>query len=142
MASKRPKTAPRLGVDRLGRTPLHYAAAEGKESEVSRLVAERADANVKDDNGWSPLHFAAQAGATNVVSMLIAAGAEIDAVDTNGNTPLSNAVFSSAGDGSVITILRSAGADPLKENEYGVSPLSLAREIANYDVAQFFSDLP
>jgi hypothetical protein len=27
-------------------------------------------------------------------------------------------------------------------NHHGVSPLSLARTIANYDVAQFFADLP
>jgi uncharacterized protein len=142
MTSKKPKATVRLGVDRIGRAPLHYAALEGNESEVSRLIAASANVNAKDDNGWSPLHFAAQASAEKIVVLLIAAGADIDAVDANGNTPLWKAVFSSRGTGSVIKILRDAGAEPLKENEYGVSPLSLARQIANYDVARFFADLP
>ncbi|HJV74906.1 MAG TPA: ankyrin repeat domain-containing protein [Noviherbaspirillum sp.] len=142
MATKKPKKVNRPGVDGLGRTPLHYASADGKDHEVSRLLSEGADPNARDDNGWSPLHFAAQASAEPVVALLVAAGAEIDALDSNGNTPLSNAVFSSTGDGTVINVLRNAGADPTKENEYGVSPLSLAREIANYDVAQFFADIP
>jgi hypothetical protein len=42
----------------------------------------------------------------------------------------------------MIVFLRQAGADPIRQNHHGVSPLSLARKIGNYDVAQFFSDLP
>jgi len=41
----------------------------------------------------------------------------------------------------VIRVLRAAGADPLKKNHHGVSALSLARTIANFDVAQFYRDL-
>jgi len=37
-------------------------------------------------------------------------------------------------------MLRAAGADPMLKNNSGVSPIELARNIANYDVAQFFSD--
>jgi hypothetical protein len=42
----------------------------------------------------------------------------------------------------VIAILREAGADPSIPNGSGVSPVSLARTIGNYDVAVFFEDLP
>lgn len=49
--------------------------------------------------------------------------------------------LSHAAEGEMIALLRRAGADPLRENHHGVSPLSLARDIGNYDVAQFFSDL-
>jgi hypothetical protein len=47
----------------------------------------------------------------------------------------------SRGDGSVIAVLRLAGADPFVENNSGVSPVVLAKRIGNYDVKQFFSDL-
>jgi uncharacterized protein len=142
MVGKTPKRRARPGVDGLGRTPLHYAAADGRLDEVRRLLAAGADANARDDNGWSPLHFAAQSSSAGITEALLTARAEIDPRDSAGNTPLSNAVFSSAGDGAVIKLLRDVGADPHAVNDSGVSPLSLARTIANYNVAQFFSDLP
>ena len=142
MVGKHPKRTPRPGVDRMGRTPLHYAAADGAVAEVARLIEAGANPSAQDDNGWSPLHFAAQANSEAVTRILVAAGANIDLRDSHGNTPLSTAVFSSPGDGAVIKLLRDAGADPYAENTSGVTPLSLARTIANFDVAQFFSDLP
>ena len=119
-----------------------YAAADGRLDEVLRLLAAGADANVRDDNGWSPLHFAAQSASAQIAEALLATGAEVDPRNSAGSTPLSNAVFSSRGDRAVIKLLRDAGADPHAMNDSGVSPLSLARTIANYNVAQFFSDLP
>lgn len=74
MARKQPKQKQRTGVDDYGRTPLHYAAAEGRVEEVFRLLAEGADANAQDDNGWSPLHFAAQAVSPTAAQALLAAG--------------------------------------------------------------------
>jgi uncharacterized protein len=142
MPRKQPKRTPRPGVDEYGRTALHYAAADGNEAEVSRLLREGADANAQDDNGWSPLHFAAQAVSPSITSLLLAAGACVDVTDSFCNTPLWKAVFSSKGNGSVIALLRQAGASPTAVNNHGVSPVSLARTIANYDVAQFFADLP
>jgi ankyrin repeat protein len=142
MVEKHTKHAPRTGVDRAGRSPLHYAAADGAIAEVTRLVEAGAEPSAQDDNGWSPLHFAAQASSAEATRILIAAGATVDLRDFNGNTPLGKAVFSSRGDGTVIKLLREAGADPYAENASGVTPLMLARTIANYDVAQFFDDLP
>jgi ankyrin repeat protein len=142
MVGKHPKRTPRPGVDRAGRTPLHYAAADAVVSEVTRLLAAGADPNARDDNGWSPLHVAAQADSVEIARALIGAGASIDARDSHGNTPLFRAVFSYGGDGAVIALLREAGADPHAENASGVTPLSLARTIANTDVAGRFADLP
>jgi uncharacterized protein len=142
MAGKQPKRKPRPGVDEYGRTPLHYAANDGDLAQVQNLISHGADPNAQDDNGWSPHHFAAQATSSAVTSALLEAGADVAVCDSNGNTSLSTAVFKSQGEGSVIQLLRSAGADPKSPNNYGVTPLQLARTIANYDVAQFFSDLP
>ena len=142
VSKKSPKRKRRPGVDACGRTPLHYAAGEGDSHKVQQLLREGADSNVQDDNGWSALHFAAQANSESVAQALVSAGAQVDVRDSYGNTPLFTAVFNSKGDGAVIKLLRGAGADPYASNNHGVSPLSLARTIANYDVAQFYVDLP
>lgn len=136
------KPSARPAVDQTGATPLHYAAAAGNEQEAKRLLHEGADANAQDENGWTPLHFAAQSKAVAVAELLIAAGARVNATDLHGNTPLWTAVFASRGDGVLIEMLRRAGADPHHANHHHVSPLTLARNIASHDVAQFFSDLP
>jgi uncharacterized protein len=129
-------------LDREGRSDLHYAARDGDLSAVEKLVSAGADVNLQDRRGWSPLHFAAQAGAVDVVTFLITHGASVDPEDGLGNTPLSTATFNSRGRGEVIRALRAAGADPRKKNKSGVSPLALARNIANFNVAQFYDDLP
>jgi hypothetical protein len=42
-------------------------------------------------------------------------------------------VFGSKGDGDVIVLLRTAGADPHKQNASGRTPLQMARLIGNYE---------
>lgn len=66
----------------------------------------------------------------------------MDSQDAHGNTPLFRAVCNSRGNGNLIAILRSRGADPYAENNQGASPVKLSRTIANYDMRQFFRDLP
>ena len=126
----------------LHRTPLHEAAIDGDEQEVRKLLRAGAELNASDRSGWTPLHFAAQEHAVGVVRALLEAGADVDPVDEYGNTPLWRATFNSRGRGEVIELLRRAGADPWYPNASGVSPVSLARTIANYPVGQHFADLP
>jgi len=128
-------------LDREGRSELHYAACEGDLSAVETLVSAGADVNLQDRRGWAPLHFAAQARSAEITTYLLAHGASIDPEDAYGNTPLSTATFNYRGDGEVIQILRAAGADPRKKNKSGVSALSLARMVANYDVAKLYADI-
>ena len=141
-ASKQPKRTPRPGVDGYGRTPLHNAAADANIDLVRALLEAGADPNAADDNQWTPLHFAAQCSSAPITSALLTAGAHVNARDNNGNTPLFTAVFNSRGEGSVIELLRQAGADPCLANDYGISAVSLARGISNFHVAQYFQDLP
>lgn len=142
MTKKIPKKIDRPGLDKYGRSELHYAAAEKDLRKVSSLLSEGLDINAKDDDGRSPLHFATQTDSIEVVSKLLSAGANVNAADANGNSPLSNAVFNSRGKGEIINLLRHAGANSYEENRHGISPISLARSISNFDVAQFFNDLP
>jgi ankyrin repeat protein len=105
------------------------------------LLKEGASPSASDDNGWTPLHFAAQSR-LDLTRLLLEAGATVDATNSHGNTPLGTAVFNSRGQGAIIALLREYGASPALENRHGVSPLRLARNIGNFDVAQFFKDLP
>jgi ankyrin repeat protein len=142
MAGKQPRQKGRPGVDHLGRTELHYAACEGDVAKAQALLAAGAQVNLPDDNGWTPLHFAAQAHSVAAADALLAAGASVDLRDSHGNTPLSKAVFNSQGRGDLIALLRRHGADAYIANAHGVSPVTLARTTGNFDVKQFFSDLP
>ena len=139
---KHPKRKDRPGVDRYGRTELHYAASDGDAGKVAALLAQGLGPGAPDDDGRTPLHAAVQGWSLPCCVLLLNAGAPVDAQDANGNTPLSEAAFGSRGRGEVIKLLRERGADPTLKNNYDVSPLSLARTIANYDVRQFFADLP
>jgi len=141
MMKRTSKKQARPGVDQHGRTPLHYAAGDGNSSVLEDSLRMAADPNVQDDDGWTALHFAAQSQSVSCVRTLLAAGARVDLRDSHGNTPLWRAVFNSKGDGAVIMLLREAGADPRSVNKNGVSPVGLARKIANYDVARFFADV-
>jgi ankyrin repeat protein len=58
---KHPKRKDRPGVDRYGRTELHYAAADGDSQKVEALLASGLNAGAADDDGWTPLHAAVQA---------------------------------------------------------------------------------
>ena len=122
MTGKQPKRHDRLGVDRLGRTELHYAANEGSLERVRALLDAGADAGLTDDNGWTPLHFAAQAQAPLICEALLAAGAPVDPPDAHGNTPLWRATFEARDRGETIALLRAYGADPRRANAHGVSP--------------------
>jgi ankyrin repeat protein len=132
---------PEKTSESLGRTPLHYAAFDGNVSAVRALLRDGADPSVVDANGWTPLHAAAQTHSPELVEVLLEHGAPVDAEDIYGNTPLFRAVFESRGRSDVIHLLRSAGADPTHVNRHGISPVQLARTIANYDIAQYFSDV-
>jgi uncharacterized protein len=124
------------------RTDLHYAAADADVLRVRDLLVQGLDPRAADSSGWTPLHFAAKSHNAAIISLLLDAGAEVDARDEHGNTPLSNAVFESRGRGDCIELLRSRGADPTSANLHGVSPMELARTIANFEVARWFADLP
>jgi ankyrin repeat protein len=67
-----------------GWTPLPFAAGNGHKEIVELLIAEGADVNVKDNNGWTPLHTATK----EIAELLIAKGVDVNAKDDFGRTPL------------------------------------------------------
>jgi uncharacterized protein len=133
---------PQENTDRAGRSELHYAVVDGNIDRLKELIRLGMSVNLADRSGCTPLHyFAAQNYHEGIARLLLDSGASVDPRDANGNTPLSTAVFNSRGRGELIGLLRQRGADATSTNNFGVSPVSLARSLANYDVARFFNDL-
>ncbi len=127
-------------VDQAGRSPLFYAALEGRAADVAAYLHGHGDeVNFADKEGFTPLHFAAQQQHADVAAQLIEAGADLNARNRFGNTPLWGALLNVCdGDGEVVHVLLSAGADPDTENNYGASPRSLASKVANYHLERLF----
>jgi len=61
-----------LGADKRGRTPLHIAAANGRESIVALLLASDPSAGLQDCRGETALHRAVRGCKTNIVAQLLA----------------------------------------------------------------------
>jgi ankyrin repeat protein len=121
--------------------PLHAAVIDDDLETLRALLANGERPDAQDRLGFTPLHLAAQEGSLDAVRALLDAGASIDIENSYGNTPLFVAVFNSNGRADIIQLLRSRGADPLHANKSDQTPVGLARSIANYDVARFFTDV-
>ncbi|MDQ0770632.1 ankyrin repeat protein [Pseudarthrobacter defluvii] len=129
-------------VDPAGRSPLHCSALTNDADEVRRLTAEGESVDSADRQGFTPLHLTSQEHALGAAAAMHDLGATVDQVNSFGNTPLFVAVFNSSGRPWMIDLLPSRGADPLHSNQSGQTPAGLARLIGNYDVAQYFDDVP
>jgi len=82
MTAKHPKRKERPGVDRAGRTPLHYAAADADVQQVRQLLTTGLIAGASDDDGWTPLHFAVQSNASDVAMILLDAAERVNDFET------------------------------------------------------------
>lgn len=125
-------------LDRDGRTALHQAALDNQKAICLELLQHHANIDAQDLMGFAPLHLAAQEYAVEAAQLLVNKGAKIDIKNKYGNTPLFTAVFHSKGRGGIIEMLLMAGSNPDSMNASEVSPLKLAKRIANYNIQQFF----
>lgn len=120
-----------------GNTPLMEAVILGQCDLTAMLLQHGAVPNIQNPEGWTALHFAADGHFHEIASQLLQHGAIVDVEDRHGNTPLARTVFSSRGRGEMILLLLASNADRHHANRSGVTPLSLASRIANYDVLHF-----
>jgi ankyrin repeat protein len=129
--------------DTFGRTPLSWAAENGREGVVKLLLERGVDPDSKASD-WefedlTPLSWAAENGHEEVVKLLLEHGADPDSKANGdligGRTPLSFA----AGNGHkfVVKLLLENGVDPeRRDTEWGQTPLLWAAENGHYSVVQ------
>ncbi len=117
-----------------------YAIADNRPDLALLLIDCGTDVNAGDKKAYTALHFAAQTGEVGIAASLIEHGAKIDVQDAWGNTPLGVAVSNSRCNGEMIRLLLAHGADKNIKNNYGISPLDYARQVANYNIVQFFEE--
>ena len=75
-------------TDAYGMTALHWAVQAGHWEVADFLLANKADANLRNKFGAMPLHLAVKAGHPDAVELLLAHGVEVNAKDYTGKTPL------------------------------------------------------
>jgi hypothetical protein len=110
-----------LDGDRFGRTPLWWAARDGRVDEVKRLLAATENPNARDVDGETPLHAAARFGHAAVVELLIVHGADPNAGNRNAVTPLHLAAEEEQLE--VARVLLARGADANARDVFGRTPL-------------------
>ncbi|KAL3359302.1 hypothetical protein AABB24_016057 [Solanum stoloniferum] len=120
VVTKQGKTAYELAIDKghsklydvlqLGDT-LHRAARKGDVADIKKCIAEGANVNGKDQNGWTPLHSAAFKGRVEVVKVLVNNRAKLDIVDYVGYTPLHLAIEAGQKDVAMYLIAQGARAN-------------------------------
>lgn len=108
-----------------GESPLMMAALKGDLAMAKRLIERKAEVNKP---GWAPLHYAATLSepiSTAMVRLMLDHHAYIDAESPNRTTPLMMAA--QYGLPQVVKMLLEEGADPMLQNEQGLSAIDFAR---------------
>jgi hypothetical protein len=120
------------GVDELGRTPLWWAARDGRLDEVERRLAQGEDPNAADADGEGPLHAAARFGRTGVVEALLARGADPGMRALHETTALQLSAVEAQLE--TARALLKHGADPNARDALGGSPLHAAVARGNLEL--------
>jgi ankyrin repeat protein len=110
--------------DNYGRTPLSWAAENGREAVVKLLLEKGAELEVKDSYGQTPLSCATMHGQEAIVKLLLEKGAELEAKDIYSQTPLLCAAM--FGQEAIVKLLLEKGAELEAKDSYGQTPLLCA----------------
>jgi len=121
--------------DNLGRTPLHWAAANGNHvRSVDLLLAKGADVNA--GSGGGP-----DVGPADLNAVVPRVGAKVKAEIAKGVTPLMCAA-ASEGENSeaIVALLLAKGADVNARNAWGLTAMEVAERAANHRLAELLRE--
>ena len=116
-------------------TPLMWATITRQAAIVDLLLANKADVQMQDRDGYSALMWAIRYGHTEIVRTLMKAGASIQQKERNfGWTPLFLAAY--YGDSETTAALIQAGADIQLKDYKGWTALMLAQSMGNPEIVR------
>ena len=113
-------------VDRMGMTPLHWAARTGHRIAFELLLHWKANVNARDINDITPLHHACQSGDVKIIELLLDRGAHVNAEDCTGSIPLFNVSDSSV---DIVPLLVQRGADVKHQRHNGANVLHVVASL-------------
>lgn len=121
-----------------GRTMLHWAAANGRDTLLANLLARGADVNALNMRGLSALHSAVLCGSAATVEKLLESGAEVQRRTKHGWSALDLAAI--IGHSGVAALLVSHGADMAAPSRTGLAktPLHYAALHGHIAVVELF----
>lgn len=124
---------------RTGYTPLMYAS-QGFGNLVQPLIEARADVNIKAKDGTTALTLFASKGKPELVKLFLDKGANPNGVGINGYTPLLSALRPLFGHYTgdtvkIVSYLLEAGANVDVKLPEGITPLMIAKDISEPDIA-------
>lgn len=103
---------------------IRELVGRGRAREVERLLAQGADPNSRDSQGYTAAMHAASRGQSDVLHLLLGSGADPNARAADATTALH--VASGAGRASSVDQLIAAGADMNTQDAVGNTPLMMA----------------
>lgn len=116
---------------------LAAAALSNDLPRMHLLLNRGAAPDTSDSCGYTPLHYAARNGHPDACLLLLQNGAQVDKCTRTGKaTSLHRAAY--AGHIEVVKHLLKAGADPLKEDSDGLTPLRKAEAQGHTEVVKLF----
>jgi len=112
-------------TNKLGETPLYFAAEKGETEMAKLLIAKGADARALTPNGETVLHAASMIESSALMTALVEAGADVNARNLDGEAPLHWAAMT--GTFLAVKALADAGADlNVQDARRGNTPLHAA----------------
>lgn len=114
------------------------AAMRGDAAAVRRLIDQRADVNVPQNDGATALHWAVFQSNADMVQRLLRAGANPRAANREGSTPMW--IASVNGDAGIVKALLDAGADANEKLPLGRTPLMVAARTGSVETLKVLLD--
>lgn len=135
--------------DQFGNTILHYYLKNftsfklDPKQVVLEMFNHGININAQSSKGNfrnTPLNLSVKDELKDIFELLIELGSDVNLTTVNGNSVLSNVMLKTNIDSEFfITKLIKNGADVYLKNDYGVSPISIAHTICNYNFEKYFS---